>query len=394
MSIGLSRRRWQASRRRKASLIPFCQSRRSVIALFSPSLECGGAERVLLNLAGGLVATGIDVDVVLASATGVFLSQLAHEARIVDLKASRIITSVIPLARYLREVRPDALIAFQDHAGVAAMASAALSCCHTPIFPANHSTWTNMLETGGRRQRVLACLASFAYRHAAGVITVSEGAATALVSCLGLERSRVHVIYNPVVTASLFSKAKAEVEHPWFKAGQPPVILGIGRLTPAKDFTTLIASFARLRAHFPARLMILGEGEERAALIALARKLGVSEDVELSGFTDNPYAYMRQAALFVLSSAWEGLPTVLIEALAVGVPIVATDCPSGPIEILESGKYGSLVPVGDVGAMAAAMYKAVTAKRSRPDNSSWAKFTVPSATARYIDTLLLRHSPI
>lgn len=369
-------------------------SKPKIIALFSPSLGGGGAERVLLNLAGGLINEGIGVDVVLASATGVFLAQLPPEVRVIDLKASRIVYSVLALARYLREVRPDALLAFQDHAGVAAIVAAMLSRSHTPIFPATHHTWTKILENCGRKERVLARIASIAYRYAAGVITVSEGAAAAVVGCLGVCRSRVHVIYNPVVTDDLFSKAQTAIEHPWFKTGQPPVILGIGRLNRAKDFTTLVTSFARLRMQCPARLMILGDGEERKALEALTRKLGVAEDVELPGFVANPYPYLRCAAVFVLSSAWEGLPTVLIEALALGVPIVSTDCPSGPTEILSSGRYGSLVPVGDVDAMADAMRKAITAMHSRPDDASWTRFTVPSATATYIDTLLPASFPI
>jgi glycosyltransferase involved in cell wall biosynthesis len=369
-------------------MIPCIQSPHQRIALLSPSLEGGGAERVLLNLAGGLVAEGIGVDVVLASATGVFLSQLPSEARVIDLKCSRIASSVLPLAGYLRKVRPDALLAFQDHTAVAAIVAATLSRSRTPIFPAVHSTWTKMLETGGPKEHILARIASIAYRHAAGVITVSEGAAAAIVSCLGVERSRVHVIYNPVVTGDLFSKAEAAVEHPWFNADQPPVILGIGRLTQAKDFETLVKSFARLRARCPARLMILGEGEGRPALEALVRKLDVSRDVALPGFVDNPYPYLRQASVFVLSSVWEGLPTVLIEALALGAPIVSTDCPSGPAEILSNGRHGTLIPVGDIEAMACAMHEAITTRRPRPDDASWAKFTVPSATATYIDALL------
>jgi glycosyltransferase involved in cell wall biosynthesis len=139
--------------------------------------------------------------------------------------------------------------------------------------------------------------------------------------------------------------------------------------------------------------MILGEGEERSALETLIRNLGISDDVALPGFVDNPYPYLRQSAVFVLSSAWEGLPTVLIEALALGAPIVSTDCPSGPAEILRNGSYGSLVPVGDVEAMSDAIYKAIKVKSSRPDDSSWARFTVPSATATYIETLLPSFSP-
>lgn len=343
---------------------------------------------MLLNLAGGLINEGIGVDVVLAQSTGVFLSQLPDETRVIDLKASRIGYSILPLVRYLREVRPDALLAFQDHTSVAAIAAATLSRSRTAIFPAIHSTWTKMLETGGRKQRILACVASLAYRHAAGVITVSDGAAAALVSCLGVERSRVHVIYNPVVTSDLFSKAEAAVEHPWFNAGQPPVILGIGRLTRAKDFATLVASFAHLRARCPARLMILGEGEERPALEALTRELGVSEDVALPGFVDNPYSYLSRTSVFVLSSAWEGLPTVLIEALALGVPIVSTDCESGPSEILANGRYGRLVKVGDTEGMAQAIHDSLANPFTSANAAAWHRFTLEEVTEKYLTVML------
>jgi glycosyltransferase involved in cell wall biosynthesis len=335
-----------------------------------------------------MIDRGIRVDVVLGSVTGPFLSELPTSVRVIDLKTSRIAYSVLPLARYLRRALPDVLLGFQDHSSIAAIAAAALTWSHTPVFVGIHNTWSKILEQGRRKDRVLAHLARIAYRHAAGIISVSSGAAAAAELCLGVERSRQRVIYNPVITADLFSKAEASIDHSWFQAGQPPVILGVGRLTEQKQFTTLISSFAHLLKRCPAHLMILGEGEDRPALETLVGKLNLSENVALPGFVANPYPYLNRASVFVLSSAWEGLPTVLIEALALGTPIVSTDCPSGPSEILDNGRLGALVPVGDIDATADAMYDAITGKRSKPDDASWARFTVPVATAAYIETLL------
>ncbi|NLO89188.1 MAG: glycosyltransferase, partial [Clostridia bacterium] len=187
------------------------------------------------------------------------------------------------------------------------------------------------------------------------VVAVSQGVADDLVKTTGLMRELIKVIYNPIVTPELLEKAKESIGHPWFKPGQPPVILSAGRLTAAKDFPTLIHAFARVRAERLARLMILGEGEERPNLESLVRELGLESDVSMPEFVENPYAYMARAAVFVLSSAWEGFGNVLVEAMAVGTPVVSTDCPSGPAEILEGGKWGKLVPVGDVEKLAKAL---------------------------------------
>lgn len=348
---------------------------------------------MLVNLAHGMLDQGIGVDVVLGNAKGPFLDDLHASARIVDLKVSRMAYSVGPLARYLRKARPDALLGFQDHTSVAAIVAAGIAFSRTPVFAAVHSNWEKILERAGRKERILACIAGLAYRHAARVITVSDGAAAAVVRCLGIDRTQVQVIYNPVITSDLFSKARDPLSHPWFKACHVPVILAIGRLNGAKDFATLVASFARLRKRCPARLLILGEGEERPALETLIAKFRLSTDVALPGFVANPYPYLFQASLFVLSSAWEGLPTVLIEALALGTPIVSTDCESGPSEILDHGRHGALVPVGDVDAMADAMYSALTTKHCKPTNTSWASYTVPVATTAYIDTLFQPNFP-
>lgn len=165
----------------------------------------------------------------------------------------------------------------------------------------------------------------------------------------------MRVIHNPVVTPKLFEQAKEPIDREWFKDGAPPVILGVGRLSLQKDFPTLIRAFTIVRKQLPARLMILGEGEERPQIEAMIKELGLASEVALPGFVSNPYAFMSRAAVFVLSSVYEGLPTVLIEAMAVGTPVVSTDCPSGPREILGFGKYGMLVPVRDFEALANAI---------------------------------------
>jgi glycosyltransferase involved in cell wall biosynthesis len=192
------------------------------------------------------------------------------------------------------------------------------------------------------------------------------------------------VVYNPVITPEIMALARQTPDHPWFAAGGPPVILAVGRLTPQKDFPTLLRAFAEVRRRRPARLLILGEGEERAALEALGADLGVAADVALPGFRENAMAYMAGSALFVLSSAWEGLPTVLIEALAAGTRVVSTDCPSGPREILQDGRLGSLVPVGDVAALADAMTAALARPAAPAPAEALTPFTRDAAVDHYL----------
>ncbi len=205
------------------------------------------------------------------------------------------------------------------------------------------------------RDRFLPLAMRLAYRHADGVIGVSGGVADTLAQITHLPRARITVLHNPVVVPGFAEDAAAPLDHPWFEPGQPPVVLGVGSLTRQKDFATLLRAFAMVRGKRSARLVILGEGEDRATLESLAAELGVKGDVALPGWVANPYAWMARAGVFVLSSQWEGFGLVLAEALACGTPVVSTDCPSGPAEILEGGRHGRLVPMQDSAAMAAAI---------------------------------------
>jgi glycosyltransferase involved in cell wall biosynthesis len=216
---------------------------------------------------------------------------------------------------------------------------------------------------------------------------VSQGVADDLVNTVGIPSRMVEVIYNPGVTPDLKSKAAAEPDHAWLRSGEPPAVLGVGSLTAQKDFPTLVRAFWEVRRSRAAKLIILGEGRERASLERLVKELDLEQDVSLPGFVDNPYSYMSRAGAFVLSSRWEGLPTVLVEALYCGVPLVATDCPSGPREILQNGQLGSLVPVGSVDQMARAIHLALAGAGPKATRDSWQPYTLDAVVEKYLNVL-------
>lgn len=265
------------------------------------------------------------------------------------------------LIRYLQGARPDALLSMLPTPNLLAVWARRVAGVETRIVLSEQNT-LSMAISGSRKwsKRYLPPLLRRAYLMADGITAASNGVADDLAATTGIPPTRITTVYNPVVDPDLIAKARAPLDHPWFAPGAAPVILGVGRLHPQKDFATLIRAFARLRAERPARLVILG-GESSgdsayiADLKALPARLGVAKDVDLAGFVQNPLGYMSRAATFVLSSVYEGLGVVLVEALACGTPVISTDCPSGPREILDDGRFGPLVPVGDDASMAAAI---------------------------------------
>jgi glycosyltransferase involved in cell wall biosynthesis len=355
------------------------------IAFFLPSVRAGGAQRVVVNLVQGMAERGLRVDVALAIAEGAFLKELPPNVRLVDLRAGRLFRSLRPLTAYLRETRPRVLISSISHANLIAIWAARLARRHTPVVVTEHTTMSLANGPGSRLgERFGPVLVRTFYPWAASVVTVSRGAADDLARSTGLSRQRMEVVYNPVITPRVLELARRVPDHPWFAAGAPPVIVGVGRLSRAKDFPNLIRAFAEVRRRRAARLLILGEGEDRTALEALIAELGLSGDVALPGFRDDAVSFMAHAALFVLSSAWEGLPTVLIEALAAGTPVVSTDCPSGPREILQEGRLGALVPVGNSPALADAMLHALDHPPSALPAAALDPFTQDAAVDHYL----------
>jgi len=359
------------------------------IALFLRTLGGGGAERVLLNLAQGFVQARLEVDLVVSAGGGLDLWEIPIGIRVINLEAPRVSASLPALVRYLRQERPIAIIPSLHYANEVALLAKYLSGVPVRVLIPEHnelSMEVHYHETGSRK-RLIPVAARLLYPFADAIVTVSKGVAQDLAHITGLPLKRIQVIYNPVITPQIQELAKESIDHPWFNADEPPVILGVGRLEDQKDFPTLIRAFAQVRQVSPARLMILGWGPDRPQLEDLIRELGLEEDVALPGFVNNPYAYMARASVFVLSSAWEGMSNVLVEAMAVGTPVVSTDCKSGPAEVLNHGEYGSLVPVGDDEALAEAILQVLAGNMKQIDSSWLDQFTLKASTRCYLDAL-------
>jgi len=326
------------------------------IAVFLSFSGAGGVERMVVNLVGGLVDLGRQVDLVVMRAEGPHLVELPPEVRLVRLGVRHSLLAPPALARYLRRTRPRALLAAKDRAGRAAVLGRALAGTDTRIVL---RLGTNLSTAMAGRPALARWLRYWPirrlYPRVDQIVAVSQGVAEDTAEIARIPRERILVIRNPVITPKLPELARAPCPHPWLESGQPPLVLGMGRLTRQKDFPTLIRAFAEVRRERSCRLLILGEGNGRPRLEALVAELGIGVDVDLPGFQSNPFTYLARAALFVLSSAWEGSPNALTEAMALGTPVVSTDCPSGPRELLDGSRFGPLVAVGDVAGLARAM---------------------------------------
>lgn len=330
------------------------------VTTFAKNLLGGGAERIAVNLLQGLPREKFIQDLVLVSAWGPYLDQLPDDVVLTDLaRGSSVSRAIVPLADHLRRHQPDVLISHLAWANVAAVVTRTLAGSKTKVVLVEHNDNSALERTRTRsyKSRALQKLKAAVYRRADDIVGVSNGVSRYVEAAFGLPPGSVKTIYNPVISEALLARSRELLTHPWFRPGEPQVLLAAGRLRQQKDFVTLLRAFSRTVHKHPCRLVILGEGEERATLEAEVQNLGLGDRVALPGFVNNPYPYMRAAAAFVLSSRWEGLPTMLVEAMACGCPVVATDCPSGPSEILEGGRWGTLVEVGDVGALADAILK-------------------------------------
>jgi glycosyltransferase involved in cell wall biosynthesis len=365
------------------------------IGVFVSFSGTGGVERMVLNLCEGLVALGCRVDLLQVKAHSKHLEQLPSMVHIRKLKAEHTLTSLPALVRYLKTERPDALLAAKDRANQVAVLARKISGVPTRVVIRMGTTVSAALAGKNRWRKLFWYLPMrLIYRNADAVVAVSQGVARDMARITGLPTSDIRIIRNPVITPRIFQMASEPVPLPWPIKDGEPVIVGIGRLTRQKDFPTLIRAFAAVRKKLPCRLIILGEGKDRDNLEHLTKQLSLSEKIDMPGFVENPYAYLKRAALYVLSSAWEGSPNALTEALALGVPVVATDCPSGPRETLKDGAIGRLVPVGDPDALAAAMLATLSAP---PDEillkSAVREYTAEVSSQRYLDLLLGRTVP-
>ncbi len=325
------------------------------ISLFLPTLAGGGAERVMVRRSRAFAERGIDVEMVLANATGDYLPELPSTVKVVNLGASRVLFSIPRLALYLRRVRPAILLSTLRHANCAALIARKLARTSTRIFVREAITPLSQARQMSILTAPLLLTSIRLYREAEAIIVNSQYVANELREILKSQIPKVYVISNPVVEENLLRHAQQPVDHPWFTDQTAPVVVSVGRLTAQKDFETLVRAIPLVHRYKDCRLVILGEGEQRAHIESLIVQLGLQDKVWMPGFDPNPFRYMARASVFVLSSRWEGSPNALIEALACGAPAVATDCPGGSREILEDGKWGKLVPVGNPEALAEAI---------------------------------------
>lgn len=337
------------------------------IALFIPSMLGGGAERVILNLANGFSKHhGICVDLVLSNAKGSYLEQICQDVKIINLGNQRTSKSLYGLIKYINSNKPDILISAISHANVIAILSKIFTKTSFRLIVTQHTLTSIALKEHNKVFSYVFCkLISLFYPFADAVVAVSNSIKMELKNKFHIDANKIYTIYNPIVEKKIIDMSLEPLDHEWFSTDEFPVILSVGRLTHAKDFPTLLRAFKTLRRQMKAKLLILGEGELRKDLELLCEKLGIKDDVQMPGHVENPYRYMARASVFVLPSKYEGFGNVIVEAMACGTPVICTDCPGGPREILDNGKYGSLVPVGKPELLAKELLKVLNKSNNK-----------------------------
>lgn len=362
------------------------------IVFYTRQLHNGGVDRVIFNLAEEFLTRGItsaivvDIDNVHSPFRGLIPDGIGYEV----LDARGPIARLLKFRRYIREARPGAVMCasfgFPNLYAVVVRWIAGVRFrlmltehCFPSVDAASPRPWHSRYW--------FFALAHYLYPFADRIVAVSRGTALDLAKVIRIDPDGIACVYNPIISDALIAQSREPVDHPWFSDGRAPIVIAVGRLEPQKNFSLLIRAFAQVRAQRRARLVILGDGAQRDMLRALVTELGLDDDVALLGFVSNPHAYVAKAQLMVLSSDFESLANVVIEALAVGTPVVATDCPSGPAEALNGGECGTLVAVGDLPGMSAALLDALD-KPSAPIRRGWLdQFGTAQVADRYLALL-------
>ncbi len=331
------------------------------IAVFHPRFGGGGLDRVVVRLTKGFVQAGHQVDLLAAEVSGTVYDDVDPGVNEVPLKApiklpaiKRLVSveswtsllSIPPLYSYLREQRPDILFAASSLNAAVVGKALARTDTKTVLRVSLHQSGSTQHDEH-LTARLLPYVRRLLFKGADMVVTNSAAGAEDLQKSLSLDARKVMMINNPSADPEIAIKAQAEVDHPWLDQHEVPVAVAVGRLAAVKDVSTLIRAFAIVVSKTPCRLLVIGQGVEEQKLKDLASELNISDSIDFIGFVDNPWAYMKRADIFVMSSRVEGSPNSLIEAMFLGVPAIATDCPTGPKEILQDGKLGHLIEMGD-----------------------------------------------
>jgi glycosyltransferase involved in cell wall biosynthesis len=343
------------------------------------SLRGGGSERVLINVLKGLDRNEFSITLVLYEKILDYQIPEDVELQILDIYASKnifkltkgFILKIINLARLIRQGKPDVVFSLLSSTNVTVILARLLSRTKCKVFVSEHTHPSSNLKNevyGGITKGFI----KYLYPKADKIVAVSEGIKEDLIKNFNITEKKITVIYNPVDISEIEMLSQEKVDHPWFQ-DKLPIIVSVGRLTKQKGYPYLIGAFCFVRESLPCRLLIIGEGEDREKLIKMAKESDFAKDIEFLGFQKNPFKYMKKSSLFVLSSLYEGFPNVLLEAMALGLPIVSTNCPSGPSEILDDKKSGLLVPVKDEHALAKAIVDLLTNRKLKDNLSREAK---------------------
>lgn len=358
------------------------------IALFLPSLAGGGAERRMLEVADLLTRAGFVVDLIVTRRGGAWWGSVSPTTRLINLNAWKAPISLPSLVRYIRRERPDAMIATIDQCCVTALVAKWFVGRKFRLILRQETVYSAYYDTAGPVMKALMLFMRLLLHTADAIWSVSSYVAGDLKRLAPKAAALVYVLENPV-SADLLRKAKQPVAHPWLLDATVPVVLTVGRLKILeKDHPTLLRAFAMVVKRRSARLVVLGDGPDKSRLEALSRELGIRDLVDFAGFQMNAVAYMAHAQVFVLSSIFEGLPGVLIEALACGTSVVSTDCPGGVREVLEDGKWGRLVRIGDAAALADAICETIDSPMPPADLVRAAsRYSTAASTRRLLELL-------
>jgi glycosyltransferase involved in cell wall biosynthesis len=362
------------------------------LLFFRPTMGTGGSDRVTLTVLRHLDRSRFEPVLALMRAEGALLSELPPDVRVVSLDARRLALSGPALARSLRAEKPAILFSMCSSSNVIASATHAASRSRAALVLSERSPLFQGRPIRNLKQTVKVGLKALTYSHADVVTAVSQGVADELHRGLRVAQKKIHVVDNPVIEEDMEAQAAEPVDHPWFHDGQP-LAVAVGRLVPQKDYPTLLEAFVHIRRRVPARLFILGEGFLADHLAALARDKGLADAVCFAGFDKNPFKYVARADMLVQSSCTEGLPGSIIQGMACGKPVVATDCDYGPREIITApGRDGFLVPVGDAPRFAECAISLfedpdLREKMGAEARRSVARFSVAASMQRYHQAL-------
>lgn len=341
------------------------------VAFFLPRLTVGGAEKVTVTLLKAFADIGRSCDLIIACSNGQDRIDIPKGVRVIALNKTCTALSMPYLVKYIASERPTAIFSALHSANAIAIIANLFCFNATKVVASVHTTIGHLdKSTKPLKWRIMTRLMLVLANRAHKIIAVSQGVAQDLKKLHWVDKSKIMVVYNPVDKNDIWRKSLEDVRINLFDDNNLPLVVAVGRLVRAKDYPTLLGAFYRLRKRLKCNLLILGEGKERPFLEQRIQEHGLVGSVAMPGLVNNPYKYMSKGNVFVLSSQWEGLPTVLIEALIIGVPVIATDCHSGPSEILDNGKLGKLVPVGDCERLAEEMYSTISCARRNLDQSA------------------------